>query len=205
MTPLLLAAALVAAAPARFGRPAFCPAEPSAYTLEKFDEIEFPTLEKERVSVSCLLYRDETSIYAEVVVHNGSHTAIKLPNEPVEIQAGGQRLARRPSVKTAEEIERASVRPFTPTPSGGALPRDSVQRQAADHVEVQEREALFAAFLITNALEDTRRSVDAGEHQAFAAAFNRRAREKEKSAEVRVVVHAGGDEFVFLLKPCSPR
>ncbi len=191
----------LAAAPVRFDRPAFCPAEPAGYAVEKFDEVEFPTLKNERVAVSCLVYRDAVNIYVEVVVDNHSSHLLTLPAEPVTLEAGGVKLVRLPTLKSAEGIERNAVRPFTPAKQGAGYDRALIERQAKEHVERQEREALFAAFLIANAIEEAAREVPAGEHRPLTAVF--RPPKPDKAAELRVTVRGEGDPVVFRFKPCA--
>jgi hypothetical protein len=81
-----------------------------------------------------------------------------------------------------------------PKGSGKAYDRESVDRQAKEHIEKQEREVTFAGLLLALAQESMTGAIKAGGERSIACTFQQR---KDRKAPLRVVIRAGAEMFVF--------
>ncbi|MCL4852876.1 MAG: hypothetical protein KJZ78_16070, partial [Bryobacteraceae bacterium] len=184
----------------RFGRRLAVPVEPNRYTYEKLGDLEAPTLQTDKYTVTCIAYRDAKRLFVETVIRNRADTAASLGQPFVFVQAGGRTLSMLDTARVAEEIHAGAVRDFVPTASGTdartnqpLYDRRLVGEQAKRHIETQEREETFAALLLTFAYKESPTSIPAGEENTFIATFE----PSEEKAGFEVCLRVGGEEFRF--------
>ncbi len=206
---LLLSSAPVACAQSRFGRPILKPVEPAKYELRTADDLRAPLLAAKGYAASCLAYHDPARLYVEVWISNRSQGEIEIPNDFINAENAGGTLVRTNTTKAADEIEAASVRPFVPAATGKdprtnepVYDRAETDRQAARHIEQQERENTFAGLLLALAQENAAGALTPGRDRVIACTFERL---NDPESPVTIRVRLRGEVLVFVLKDSTAR
>ena len=73
----------------RFERPVVKVSDPQAYTFVRNDEVEYPSLTKEGLSVSSLVFRGTMFYYVEVVIKNDTSEDIVVPVGAITFEKTG--------------------------------------------------------------------------------------------------------------------
>jgi hypothetical protein len=111
----LLAAPGVSAAD-RFGRKVVEVQNKKDYQFYRLDDVDFPFLENERYSVSCIVYRGSVHYYVEVAIQNKTSQPVALGPDFVNFNKPGYTAFRTSTIGVAEEIASAANIKFVPTP-----------------------------------------------------------------------------------------
>ncbi len=185
----------------RFDRQVLEPTEASRYRYVKLHGLEVPELQTNEFVVTCLVYQDDQRIYVEAGLRNRSGFDLAIASDFITLESGDAKVTRTPTVKMAEQIERAALKPFVPEATGksadgrrAAYARDSVERQAQQHVDKQEREVTFAGMLVALAQEKQSETLEEGKERVIACTFEQRTDHK---LPLRVIIRAGAEKFVF--------
>jgi hypothetical protein len=205
---LLLLSAPVACPEGRFGRRVLKPVEPGKYELRTVDDLQAPLLRAKAYTISSLAYHDSARLYVEVWISNRSQSELRIPKDFINVENAGRTLARTNTIKAAEEIEAASIRPFVPDATGKdprtnepVYDRAEVDQQARRHIEQQERENTFATLLLTLAQENAAAALAPSQDRVIAYTFEHL---KDPGLPVTIRVRIGGEECVFVLKDPPP-
>jgi hypothetical protein len=190
--------------PLRFDRQVLHPAEPGLYRYAKLHGLEVPELWQSDIAVQCLVYQDDQRIYVETVIRNRTGRDEQLAPDFLSAEAGNAPVARTNTVKMAEEIERAALKPFVPEATGRdpergrpSYARDVVAQQAKRHIEKQEREITFAGMLVALAHERQPALLQAGQERVFACTLEQ---PKDHAAPLRLTIRALGETFEFAFR-----
>ncbi len=112
----LLSVAQCAGAESRFDRPVIKVSDPSAYQFHKLDDVDYPTLSKNKVDVSCIVYRGTEYYYVEVTIKNASDVALPIPYEFLQLEKPGYTVYRTDSLVEAREFAMLAGERFVSTP-----------------------------------------------------------------------------------------
>ena len=114
----LLLTVQMAFAADRFGRPVIKVKNPQAYKFFKSDDIEYPVLSNEHVSVACMVYRGKEHYYVEVSIQNKTTDPVTLPppGNFITFDKPGYTSYRIDTMVAARQAASAGGIRFTPTP-----------------------------------------------------------------------------------------
>ena len=112
----LLIASTMTAAEKRFDRNIIKVANPQEYTFFKLDEVNFPSLTRDGISVSSLVYKGSEYYYVEVGVVNDRHEELTVPTDFVSFDKPNYTVFRTDTSAAALEIASAVGGRFVPTP-----------------------------------------------------------------------------------------
>lgn len=116
-TATLLAIACCALdAESRFNRPVIKLAEPKSYRFFRLDDNNFPVMDRERSSVTCIVYRGTKRYYVEVGVMNRSQRPLTLDRGFVTFVKPGYSVFVSDTIASAADVWSSVAGDFMPTP-----------------------------------------------------------------------------------------
>jgi hypothetical protein len=100
----------------RFERPVVKVSDPQAYTFVRNDEVEYPSLTKEGLSVSSLVFRGTMFYYVEVVIKNDTSEDIVVPVGAITFEKTGYTVVQVDPQQAAAQLSQQAGIAFVPTP-----------------------------------------------------------------------------------------
>lgn len=113
---LCLLLAPLASAADRFNRKVIEVQNKKDYQFYRLDDLDFPYLENERYSVSCIVYRGTIRYYVEVAIRNKTLQPVTLGTEFLDFVKPGYTSYRTSTIAAAEDVAREANITFVPTP-----------------------------------------------------------------------------------------
>ncbi len=113
---LLVCMCYTLSAESRFNRPVMKLAEPKAYRFFRLDDNNFPVMDKERSSVTCMVYRGTKRYYVEVAVMNRSQKPLTLERGFVTFVKPGYSVFVSDTIASAADVWASVAGDFMPTP-----------------------------------------------------------------------------------------
>lgn len=121
----LLIFSTLALAEKRFDRNIIKVANPQEYTFFKLDEVNFPSLSRNGISVSSLVYKGSTYYYVEVGIVNGRDEELIVPIDFISFNKPNYTVMRSATSAAALDVATDTGGTFVPTPSSQVPPSTS--------------------------------------------------------------------------------
>jgi hypothetical protein len=113
---VLAVLASVSLAQKRFEQPVVKVSDPHAYTFVRNDEVEYPSLAKDGLSVSSLVFRGQTYYYVEVVIKNDTSEDVAVPAGAITFDKTGYTVVRVDPQQAIAQLSQEAGIAFVPTP-----------------------------------------------------------------------------------------
>ena len=101
----------------RFNRKIIKLQDPAKYKYFKLDDIEFPYLESDKYTVSCLTYKGTQRYYVEVTITNNNKYDLQIPLDFISFNKPGYTVIRTNAIDAAISVAADAGEKFIPSPT----------------------------------------------------------------------------------------